>query len=454
MRLQDLFPSLQVRVVVSLVIVLLGGIANVSAQIAPTFFGMQMGKGSVTGQPWPVDKICNNPFQGCDGFGGMRLWDSGTAWALINYAPGQYDWSILDAWINNAKKHQIDVVYCFGRVPLWASSQPGDKKCANGGGPGQCDPPNDLNADGTGTNQHFKDFVTAIVTHAAGRIHYWETWDEAPNPMRWQGTLKQMLRMASDLRTIALSIDPNAVILSPSGGIRYANDTKWFQQYYSGGGGNYADVITYHGYVDKFGQHPDPESLITYLNQKGGLLSTLQTTGQNGKPLWDTEASWGVATCCGFTDLDLEAGFVARFYVVHQLLNTSRFYWYEWNGFAGTLWKQDPVNFTGPGSLLIPGHAYQQIYNWLVGNTLDTSCKPTGTVWACNVTGANGYQGQIVWDTSKTCHDHVCTTSQYTFNSIYIQYVDLAGNVTSTSGLQTVPIGYKPILLQNMTPKR
>src|SRR5579872_692919 len=149
----------QLRVVVFLIVVLLGSVASVSAQIAPTFFGMQMGKGSVTGQPWPVDKICTNPFQGCDGFGGVRLWDSGTAWALINYAPGQYDWSILDAWINDAKKHQVDLVYCFGRVPLWASSKPNDTKCANGGGPGQCDPPNDLNKDGTGTNQHFKDFV-------------------------------------------------------------------------------------------------------------------------------------------------------------------------------------------------------------------------------------------------------------------------------------------------------
>src|SRR5271170_1390367 len=107
----------QMRAVVSLIFVLLCGIASMSAQIAPTFFGMQMGKGSVTGQPWPVDKICSNPFQGCDGFGGTRLWDSGTAWALINYAPGQYDWTMLDAWLNAAQKNQVDIVYCFGRVP-------------------------------------------------------------------------------------------------------------------------------------------------------------------------------------------------------------------------------------------------------------------------------------------------------------------------------------------------
>src|SRR5271155_5040822 len=95
----------------SLVIVFTSMVA--SAQVPATFFGMQMGKGIPVGEPWPVDS-----------FGATRLWDSGMAWALINTAPGRYDWTLLDAWINDAQKHGIDVVYCFGRVPQWASSNP------------------------------------------------------------------------------------------------------------------------------------------------------------------------------------------------------------------------------------------------------------------------------------------------------------------------------------------
>jgi len=447
MRLQDLFPSLQVRVVVSLVIVLLGGIANVSAQIAPTFFGMQMGKGSVTGQPWPVDKICNNPFQGCDGFGGMRLWDSGTAWALINYAPGQYDWSNLDAWLGAAQKYQVDVLYCFGRVPQWASSKPSDLKCANGGGPGQCDAPNDLNRDGSGTDQHWKDFVTAIATRSAGRIHYWEMWNEGGNPGRWSGTIPQLLRMAGDAHAIIRSIDPSAVILSPSGGIRSKIELEWWKAYLAAGGGNYADEIAIHAYLQQAGHHPVPEDLLLYLPQF--VKNYLKAYGQDKKTIVDTEASWGFPSCCAFGDPNLQAGYVVRYFVMHWLANVQRYYWYEWNGLAGTLWKPDR-DFTGPGTLLKPGQAYQQTYNWLVGNTLDQSCKPQGTVWACNVAGPNGYLAQVVWDTSQTCSP--CTHSQYTFNQIYVQYVDVFGKVTSTSGLQTVPIGYQPILLQNMTP--
>jgi polysaccharide biosynthesis protein PslG len=421
-------------------LVIVGTSMGALAQVPATFFGMQMGKGIPVGEPWPVDS-----------FATTRLWDSGTAWALINTAPGRYDWTVFDAWLNDANAHGIDVVYCFGRVPQWASSNPNNRKCAAGGGPGQCSPPNDLNADGTGTNQHFKDFVTAVVTRAAGRVHYWETWDEAPNPMRWGGTLAQMLRIAQDLRTLALSIDPTAVILSPSGGIRYSTDTQWFQNYYKAGGGNYADIITYHGYVDKTGQHPNPEQMIVFLNQKNGFEQTLKTYGQNGKPQWDTEGSWGIATCCDFTDSNLQTGFVPRFILAHTYMQSQRFYWYQWDSNAGTLWRADPHNFTGKGTLVKAGIAYQQIYEWLVGNTISQSCSgplpPKLGVWTCGITGANGFQGQIVWDTSQTCSP--CTYSQYSFNPIYIQYVNVFGQVTSTSGMSTVPIGYQPIFLEN-----
>src|SRR5262249_4600144 len=144
--------------------------------ITNQFFGMQMEKAIMLGEPWPVDH-----------FSGTRLWDSGVAWPLLNPAPGVYNWSLLDAWINASQKHGVDLIYTFGRVPQWASSDPNDNPgfpaCANN--PGACYPPKDLNLDGSGTDQIFKNFVSAIVKHANGRIKYWEIWDEASNPMRW-----------------------------------------------------------------------------------------------------------------------------------------------------------------------------------------------------------------------------------------------------------------------------
>jgi hypothetical protein len=434
-----------------LLILGLGTGTPVNAQVVPTFFGMDLTRGIKLGEPWPVDDICVNPVKGCAGFGGIRLWDSDVSWDVMNPAPGQYNWTMFDAWLNAAHNRGVDVEYTFGRVPQWAASDPNDFECTEGGGggPGKCTPPNDLNGDGTGTDQHWKDFVRAIATRAAGRVHFWEMWNEGGNPRRWAGSATQLVRMVKDARAIILSIDPTAVILSPSGGIRSQVELGWWKNFLGAGGGKYVDDIAIHSYLQQQGQRPVPEQLLVYLPQF--VANYLKPHGQDKKPIIDTEASWGIPMCCDFEDLNLQAGFVARYFVLHRLANVQRFYWFAWGGAtAGTLWEADPNDITKPGTLLEPGVAYQQTYNWLVGNTLDHSCAPKGTVWACNVYGAKGYEAKIVWDTSKTCTP--CTYSHYKFNPVYIQYVDLTGKVTSTQGLTTVPIGYRPILLQNMTP--
>jgi len=441
--------NLEVAIVVAAIFSFLGTSATVQAQVPASLFDMQMEHATVIGEPWPVDS-----------FAGFRLWDSGTAWPSINVAPGQYDWSMLDAWLKVAKQQNMDVEYTFGRVPQWASSNPNDSSCASA--PGSCDPPNDLNSNGSGTNQHWKDFVTAIATHVNdptylqthASIKYWEIWDEAPNPLRWHSSsekagIAQMIRMASDARNIIQSIDSSALILSPSGGIKVQQETQWFKDYLAAGGGDYADIIAFHAYLQAQGMQPVPEDLLTYL--ASWVKNVLRPYGQDKKPKWDTEASWGIAGCCHFTDSDLQAGFVARYYLMHWLGNAQRFYWYAWSDTpAGTLWVANKHNLWEKGTLLKPGMAYGQIYQWMVGNNVDQSCSPQKTIWACNVTGPNGFQGQIVWDTSQTCSNGKCTYSNYSYNSIFVQYVTVLGKVIKLSG-GTVPIGYEPIFLENQS---
>jgi len=297
---------------------------HAGAQIAPAFFGMHMTGGVTGAEPWPVDS-----------FAAVRLWDSNTPWSQLNPKKGVYNWTILDIWMNHAPDHRIDLLYTFGRVPQWASSNPTDTNCATE--PGSCDPPNDLNPDGSGTNQHWKDFVTAIAKRSAGRIHYWEMWNEAPNPMRWTGTNAQMIRMVSDARKIIRSIDSTAVILSPSGAVRYTSALDWWSSYLADGGGQYADIFAIHGYVQPGTGLPVPERLASFVSTFNNIL---KQNNQTGKPIWDTEGSWGGTLATGMKDMDMQAGFVTRFYLIHQSIGISRFYWYEWeNDFTGTLWS-------------------------------------------------------------------------------------------------------------------
>ena len=77
-------------------------VASPTGPIPETFFSMVMHPQALTGMPWPSV-----------GFGGIRLWDTNTTWALINTSRGVYDWTLLDPWLDLAQAHGVDVLYTF-----------------------------------------------------------------------------------------------------------------------------------------------------------------------------------------------------------------------------------------------------------------------------------------------------------------------------------------------------
>ena len=60
-------------------------------------------------------------------YGTTRTWDSFPTldWADINSARGVYDFQPLDNFLKINQERNVEVIYTFGRTPLWASSQPG-----------------------------------------------------------------------------------------------------------------------------------------------------------------------------------------------------------------------------------------------------------------------------------------------------------------------------------------
>jgi|HubBroStandDraft_6_1064221.scaffolds.fasta_scaffold99881_1 hypothetical protein len=406
--------------------------------IPSIYMGMSMNSGTIAQEPWP-----SVPFSA------QRLWDSGVSWQDINTADGVYDWKFLDKWLSHAQAHNVDLLYTFGETPTWASSNPTDSSCA--ANPGSCDAPNDLNADGTGSDQHWKDFVTALVAHnqqsSTGHIQYWELWNEAlGNPLCWTGTIPQLIRMAQDASAIIKQADSSALVLTPTFGPELATSRTQLSSYLAAGGGQFADAIALHGYVT--GKHTagNPEDLVHNMSLSQPILSKY---GQAQKPLWDTEASWGDIKTNGFTDPDMQTAFLARFYLLHWSVGIVRFYWYQWNNQRwGTLWTPDPSDPSAPGTLRAPGAAYQQISGWLIGASLASPCSTTGPVWTCKFSRTNGYNALAVWDASQSCVQGTCTTSSFTLPSGYTRYSDLSG-ITSALAGSTVAIGAKPLLLVN-----
>jgi len=208
-------------------------------------------------------------------FSSIRLWDTGTHWSQINTGPGQYDWTVVDGWMKAASTHQVGVLFTLGMTPQWASSDPNNVDC--NGGPGQCAPPDDVNPDGTGTDKHWKDFVTAVVQHVGTQVHSYEIWNEANNRHFWAGTNAQLIRMAKDAQTIIHNANPSARVLNAGTAAQHDQyGMTWWNSYAADGGLQYADVIAFHGMVEHFptqcGDYPEPETIVTVMEDLHAVL--------------------------------------------------------------------------------------------------------------------------------------------------------------------------------------
>jgi hypothetical protein len=294
------------------------------------------------------------------------------------------------------------------------------------------------------------------VNSGTGHIKYYEIWNEPNDTGFWRGTTAQLVRMAQDAACIIkgigpgctnVGIDPKAVMVTPAPTLGGSAINTWMLGYLGAGGTQVSDVIAFHGYN---GTNAEKISTLVSTLRNNALI----TFNQTSKPLFDTEFSWGLNAV--FPDQEERAGFVVRSLLLHWSAGVSRVYWYAWDA-SGTMWSETSTSgcttpdASGIGFTCKSGLAFAQVQNWLVGATLSQACSANGTVWTCGLTKPGGYQALAVWDTAQSCSNGLCTTSTFTFTPVspnYIHRRDVYGAVTAISG-RTVPIGYKPILLEN-----
>jgi len=418
----------------------------------------------------------------------QRFWDSPPLqWPSINTASGVYDFTNLDSVLAQAYTSGVmEGMYTLARTPPWATSKPSDTSCqyttaTSGGGAGECDAPIDLNSDGTGTNAIWKAWITAIATHANNptylqthaHIKYWEIWNEPDAAFYWSGSFAQLARLTEDANCIitgrgvihesgngtatpctATPIDPTAQIVMASGHADSPSNLTYAQNqlYCNASPTGYqlpcpnppnaiaaaVDIVNFHMKPgNATGNHcpvPVPctpeTAMQTYVANAQGILQPAELA----KPLWDGEASYAEAGFTGaYTDADMAASFMPRFYLINWSLNISGMAWYDWTYLS-----------TQPAAVQT---AYQQTYNWLANSTLTTPCAASGTIYSCTV-NKSGTQYLVLWDSSQSCANGSCTTSNQTVGSQWSQYQDMttASAPISISG-GIVQVGIKPVVL-------
>ena len=418
--------------------------------IPATFFGMTIPGGGLDFPPSSSVPI------------GALGHASTLAWGFIEKSPNTYDFSAFDTYVNDAVQNGLvdsngvaQVTITFGDTPQWAAAD--TSNCTAFNATVVCpSPPADLN--------DWMNFVQTVVSHYNGstapHVKYYELWNEASSPNFWTGTIPDLVNLAS----IAFPIvhqDPFSQLLTPSvsgpaEGSGSNNGLTFMTNYLQAGGNKFADGGTFHGYVAKtnggnISLFPLPEQDSTSGCSSGqdcfGSIITKQTmfrqvfdnNGLKGKPMLDTEGSWGVNA--NLPDPNEEAAWVAQWLILQAAYypKINQVVWFTWGSPAGSGQLE-----ASPGVPNTAGVAYGQVYNWLVGATFTGQCSSDSNLtWTCPLTRPNGYQALVVWNENGNF--------SYTPSTTFKQFRDLAGNVTALSG-GAITITTQPFLLENQNP--
>ena len=349
-----------------------------------------------------------------------RSWDVlHLSWAEMNPSPGVYNFSALDAFIAQNEARAVEMIYTFGRTPRWASQKP---NAPSPYGTGECAPPRQV-AD-------WDLFVSAIATHARGRIRYWELWNEANNPEMWcadEGTSANTLSaMAQHAFTLLKKADPGAVVLSPS--VTGQDGPRWLEWFLSVGGGTTFDVFAFHGYWS--GRAEDVLPVIEIYR------AILAKSGLGKVEMWDTEASWAQwnARRTDTVPLDEQVSFIPESFLLHWSEGVKRLVWYAWDG--GPIWGGLA---TGTDTSSRTATAYRVTYRWLVGAALSSPCsRDSLQVWRCTLSRAGGYRAEVLWSSKPRA---------IRLSEDYTRAADLAGGEKPISG-KTVMVMQEPILVE------
>jgi hypothetical protein len=398
---------------------------GLQAQVQPTFFGM--GVATTADMPKVSYGTLSHP---------------PVAWTAIEGAGrGKYNFKSLDAFVTKAPKDangvSLLVLDIGGWTPGWAVAD--QTTCFhNKIGMVAC-------TIGPDNIQDWIDYVTEVVAHYNGitapHVKYYEIWNEMSNTKFWTGGVPEMVALAQAAYPI-IKTDPYATVLTPS--VTWHNGINFMTQFLQGGGYQYAEALSFHGYPSKTGGGvplpvPLPESPLSTNAPIATMITTFRQladdNGLLGKPLVTTEGGWGTN---GVSDPDMQAAWIAHYELLQAGLavpNSLQFQtWYTWGqAFSGTIENSS-------GQPTEAGLAYNLVYTWLM-NQVPQPCTTAGNIYSC-VIGTK----LAVWDTSQTCSNGVCTSSNYTAPTGYGHYIDLTGALHKVSG--QIALGVKPILLE------
>lgn len=252
----------------------------------------------------------------------VRIWDIGCSWREIHLNVDVYDWSKLDAVVNQIRSIGAKMTYVIGATPQWLAKYPTQPYYASWLGPGSNSMPYDVD--------EFNKFCWNLATRYKGTILYYEVWNEPQlSDFLYPYTdaeLNTLSTMTSRAYSTIKSIDASAMVLAASvlprassGGMSKASQ--------------YLNSLKQHGWnVDAFTTHIYPDNGVTasgwhdmLVDAKNVILSYNPPTSK----IWVTETLYNLL---GPVIPESEAAaLVNSTYTYATNEGVQQVYWYAWN---------------------------------------------------------------------------------------------------------------------------
>jgi hypothetical protein len=195
-------------------------------------------------------------------------------------------WAKYDHIVGLAEQYGLEIIARLSNPPAWSRAQ-GDEG-------GTRAPPDDIS--------DYEGFVAAVVSRYAGRVDYFQVWNEPNIYPEWGETAvspEGYTELLCRAYARAKEANPEAVILSGalaptlelSG--RDLNDLVFLQRMYDSGAGACFDIISVQGYGLWSGptDHRQRPTMINYA--RNVLVRDLMVqNGDQGKAIWISEMNW------------------------------------------------------------------------------------------------------------------------------------------------------------------
>lgn len=266
----------------------------------------------------PFGVVCPWPDVGRDGMGAVwcRCGAGATrlgSWPDLEPLPGVFVWEPAEReWQAYYVREHLVPAPILGYTPQWASRRAGTPD-------GHRSPPADM--------WHYYRFCKAISRRFAGRIWFWEVWNE-PNIGFFDGTIAEYVDM---LKTAAVAIragNPKAyVVFGGMAGV----DSPFLRRCYGFGAREYFDIMAAHPY-----QWSKTFDDAWFLAKVSALRRIMTDNGDAAKPIWLNEVGWSTASK-DISPMD-QARLLVQCYVTalsRPDLGIQRIFWFcvkDWGG--------------------------------------------------------------------------------------------------------------------------